>query len=312
MARKIIGITFIIAAIFGLIFSIAGIALVWGVKAPLTENVLNAIDLVDTTLGATSSGLVVLDDTLSKTISDLTTLEDAMQTASSTVDNAVPMVETLSELLSGNIPKSIEATQTGINTLKDAAGTVESTLALLTSIPFLPIEKYDPEVPLTIALDEVSQSLDAIPESLKDMSDTLNTTQINLIMLAAQVRIISRDVSGLKSTMNDLQLVLEQYQEVISTAQEKVASFHSNLSTIITVTAWIFTIIFIWLGIAQIGLLTQGLERVDWPRPPRTGGEEETPELEPESDDSLPASNLESIPDNDTSSPDPKEESSEE
>ncbi len=42
MARKIIGITFIVAAIIGLIFSIAGIALVWVVKAPLTANLVNA------------------------------------------------------------------------------------------------------------------------------------------------------------------------------------------------------------------------------------------------------------------------------
>jgi len=278
MARKIIGITFIVAAIFGLIFSIAGIALVWGVKAPLTANLVNAIDLIDTTLEATSSGLVVVDDTLTRTISELNTLENTVQTASKGVDDSVPMVESLSGLLSGSIPQAIETTQTGLTTLQDAAGTLESTLLLLTSIPFLPIESYAPEVPFTTALEDVSLSLDAIPESLSEMEETLNSTQGNLVMLAAQVRIISRGISDLKTDLYEIQLVLDQYQNVIATIQDKADAFRANMYTIISVTVWLFTIIFIWLGIAQIGLLTQGLERVEWPPAKQmVEGEEQLP-----------------------------------
>jgi methyl-accepting chemotaxis protein len=278
MTRKIIGIAFIVAAIFGLIFSIAGIVLVWGVKAPLTESLLNSINLIDTTLEATSSGLMVVDETLTKTLTDLTALESTIQTAGKGVDDSVPMVESISGLLSGSIPQAIEATQTALATLQNAAATLESTLQLITSIPFLPIENYEPDVSFTTAMEDVSQSLDAIPESLGVMEDTLNTTQGNLTILAAQARIISRNISDLKTSVYDIQLVLGRYQKVISTLQEKLTSFRANLSTIITVTAWVFTIIFIWLGIAQLGLLTQGLERVDWPRSQPT--DEEVPASE--------------------------------
>lgn len=264
MTRKIIGITFIVAAVFGLIFSLAGIVLVWTVKTPLTTYLVNTIDLIDTTLEATSSGLSVTDETLTKTISDLTTLENTIQTASKAVDDSVPMVETITGLLSGSLPEAIEATQTGLTSLQSAAVSIESTLQLLTSIPFIPIENYAPEVPFTDAIGNVSNSLDQIPESLADMESTLNTTQGNLTMIAAQTRIISRNIGDLKSSIYDIQLVIDQYMDVITTAQEKVDSIRSYLSTIITVTAWLFTIIFIWLGIAQLGLLTQGLERVDW------------------------------------------------
>ncbi|MCK4725256.1 MAG: hypothetical protein KAT29_05630, partial [Anaerolineales bacterium] len=248
----------------GLIFSLAGIFLVWGVKAPLTENLLSTVDLIDTTLEATSSGLTVVDDTLTSTVSDLTSLENTVQTAGKGVDDSVPMVESLSTLLSDNIPQAINATQTGLSSLQAAAGTVESTLQLLTSIPFLPIESYNPEVSFSAALDDVSQSLDAIPQSLSEMENTLSTTEGNLVMLSAQVNIIARNISELKSSVYEIQRVVDQYQDVISTLQEKLDTFRENLQMGITVTAWIFTIIFVWLGIAQIGLLTQGLERVDW------------------------------------------------
>jgi methyl-accepting chemotaxis protein len=295
MARKIIGISFIVAAIFGLIFSFAGIVLVWSVKAPLTENLTNAIDLIDTTLEATSTGLTVVDETLTKTVSDLTSLENTVQTAANGIDGSVPMVENLSGLLSGSIPQAIEATQTGLTSLQDAAGTVESTLQLLTSIPFLPIESYDPEQSFSDALDDVSQSLDAIPQSLADMEDTLNTTQGNLIMLGAQARIVSRNIAELKSSVFEIQRVLEQYQKVITTAQERMNSLQENLTTIINVSAWIFTIIFIWLGIAQLGLLTQGLERVDWPPAPSAVEGGEPPDTETNSPEDKSQPNAEPI-----------------
>ncbi len=263
MARKVIGYIFIVAAILGLIFSLAGIGLVWVVKAPLTANLISTLDLIDTTLDATSSGLTVIDDTLTKTISDLSSIENTVQTAGKGIDDSVPLVESLSTLLSDNIPQAISATQTGLTTLQDAAGTFESTLQLVTSIPFLPIEGYDPDVSFSDALEDVSQSLDAIPQSLSEMEGTLSSTEGNLVMMGAQINIIARNISELKDSFYEIQLVFDQYQEVISEAQTKLESFRDSLQTGIIVTAWIFTIIFVWLGIAQLGLLTQGLERVD-------------------------------------------------
>lgn len=264
MARKVIGYTFIVAAILGLIFSLAGIVMVWVVRTPLTANLVSTFDLIDTTLEATSSGLTIVDDTLTNTISDLISIENTVQTAGRGIDDSVPMVESLSVLMSENIPQAISATQTGLSTLQDAAGTLESTLQLITSIPFLPIEGYDPDISFSAALEEVSQSLDAIPQSLSEMDNTMNTTEGNLIMLGAQINIIARNISDLQDSFYEIQLVFDQYQEVISEVQDKLDYFSENLQTGITVSAWIFTIIFIWLGIAQVGLLTQGLERIDW------------------------------------------------
>jgi hypothetical protein len=263
MARKVIGYTFIVAAILGLIFSLAGIVLVWVVKTPLTSNLVSTLDLIDNTLEATSEGLTIVDDTLTRTISDLNSIENTVQTAGKGIDESVPMVESLSIMMSDNIPQAISATQNGLSSLQDAAGTVESTLQLLTSIPFLPIDGYDPDVSFSAALEDVSQSLDAIPETLSEMETTMNTTEGNLIMLGAQVNIIARNISELQDSFYEIQLVLDQYQNVITKVQEKLDVFQDNLQMGITVTAWIFTIIFVWLGIAQVGLLTQGLERVD-------------------------------------------------
>jgi hypothetical protein len=194
MARRIIGMTFIVAAIIGLIFSLAGVIFVWAVKEPITQNLVSTIDLIETTLEATGSGLMVADDTLTQAMADLGILEDTIQTASKSLEDSVPMVEMLSNLTSGSLPEAIEATQTGLNTAQDAARSIESTLRLITSIPFLPIESYAPDVSFTDALEDVATSLEPIPDALLTMEDTLNTTKGNLVLIAAQVRIISRNI----------------------------------------------------------------------------------------------------------------------
>jgi hypothetical protein len=289
MARRIIGMTFIVAAIIGLIFSLAGVIFVWAVKEPITQNLVSTIDLIETTLEATGSGLMVADDTLTQAMADLGILEDTIQTASKSLEDSVPMVEMLSNLTSGSLPEAIEATQTGLETAQDAARSIESTLRLITSIPFLPIESYAPDVSFTDALEDVATSLEPIPDALLTMEDTLNTTKGNLVLIAAQVRIISRNIGELRNSLYQMQLIIDQYQDVITTLEDRVETFRVNLSTIINVAAVLFTIIFIWLGIAQLGLLTQGLERVDWPARQEDKADKIKAEIAEEDENALPS-----------------------
>jgi hypothetical protein len=60
--------------------------------------------------------------------------------------------------------------------------------------------------------------------------------------------------------------VLVQYQGVLGSLQARVNSIKASLPGVITATAWALTILFVWLGITQIGLLTQGLERLQTER----------------------------------------------
>jgi len=263
MARRIVGITFIVMSIIGLIFSLTGIVMVWVVKEPLTQNLVSTIDLIETTLEATSSGLTVADDTLTQAITDLSTLESTVQNANDTLENSIPILETLSSLMSESLPGAIESTQSGLQAVQDASRTLESTMRLITSLPFIPMEDYDPDVTFTDSIAGVSSSLEPIPDSLKAMEDTLSTTEGNLVLITAQIRIISRNLGELKNSLYQIQLVIGQYQNVITSFQNRVERFRANLFTIIDVSAWLFTIIFIWLGFAQLGLLTQGLERID-------------------------------------------------
>lgn len=262
MFRKIIGIALIIAAIIGLILSVGGIIGFWMAKEPLTAGLTNTFDLLKTTLEATSSGMKVAEDTLTRAVSDVTTMEETILTASKTVGDTVPLIDSLAILLAEKLPTAIGTVQTALTSAQTSARSIEGTLQLLTSIPFLPMEPYNPDVPLPDALGEVVTSLDPIPQSLIDMEESLTTSQENLTMISSQVGTISENVGELRTTLNDTKQVIAQYQAVLTTLEGQISIAQANIGNVLNIVGWVVTIFLIWLGLAQIGLLTQGLEMV--------------------------------------------------
>lgn len=260
--RRIIGIVLILAAAMGLLLSISGIVAIWTVKRSLAGDLLRTFDLLDETLDAASDGLGVADQTLSKFVLDITTIESTIETAGKSIEDTIPLMESFTELLTGDLSATIQSTQTAIVSAQSSAQAIEDTLQLLSAIPLLPIGTYDPEVPLAEALAEVSASLDPIPQALTDLSGDLQTTQDNMTLIATQVDTISINVGGLRTNLSQTQEVLSRVRDVITTLQGQMNSIRSGLPGGLNAAVWFLTVFFIWLGITQIGLLTQGLERL--------------------------------------------------
>jgi len=262
MFRKIIGISLIIAAIIGLILSIGGIIGVWIAKDPLATGLANTLNMLQTTLQATSSGLKVAENALTMAVSDVTNMENTIQTASKTVGDTVPLIDSFSVLIADKLPGAISAVQTALTSAQTSANAIEGTLKILTAFPLLPMEPYNPDTPLPDALGEVVTSLDPIPQSLIDMEESLTTSQGNLTSIATQVSTISKNVGELRTTLDGTKKVLGQYQTVLTTLEGQISVAQDNLENFLNIGAWVVTIFLIWLGLAQIGLLTQGLEMV--------------------------------------------------
>jgi methyl-accepting chemotaxis protein len=259
---KIIGFTVIIAAIAGLVICIGGTVAVWMAREPLATGLTNTFDLLGTTLKATTDGLTVADQSLSQATNTVTALENTIRTMGKAVGDSVPLVDSLSILMGKDLPDAILATQSALTSAQSSAKSVESTLTLITAFPLLPFDPYQPEVPLTEALGEVSISLDPIPQSFAAMEGSLQTSKGNMTMLSAQVAVIANNVGELKTNLADAQKVLSQYQTVLGTLQQQIDAVLGNLPQLLNIMVWVLTVIFVWLGLTQVGLLYQGFEMV--------------------------------------------------
>jgi methyl-accepting chemotaxis protein len=256
---RIVGVLMVIAAIFGLIFSGWGFVRIWTIKNQVVADILSTIELTHTTLEATSDGLFLAEQSLTQAKVDVISLKNTLEATGRAIRATNPIISSLSNLMANDLPDAIEATQMSLETAQSSARLIESFLRTLSSIPFLPIEPYDPQVPLQESLGEVSASLEGIPESLLEMDENLGQSQGNLILIQAEFNIMARHVEQINESLTNAETIVMEYQEVISELQERTSNLEDDIPQRINNLVWWLTFILIWLAITQIGLLLQGI-----------------------------------------------------
>jgi methyl-accepting chemotaxis protein len=258
--KKFFGLLMIIAALAGIVFCIIGIYEIWQVKTTLTQTVNDDLVLLDDTLIATENGLTSVGQLLQTTASDVTSLETTTQSLAQTIHDTNPMLDSLASLTGKDLPDAIVTTQTSLTAAQGSASLIDTVLGALTSIPFMPVTAYKPDIPLHTSLAQVSASLDSIPESLATIHTSLNSGKTNLGVIESEMTKISTTVKGISSDLEEVQKSIDQYKTVTTKLKTRVEAAKSAASDTITSGAWILTIILAWLMITQLGLLAEGLE----------------------------------------------------
>jgi hypothetical protein len=263
-----IGVLLLIAAVAGLMISVAGIVGVWRIVAGMKAGLASTGGMLETTLLATADGLGIARQSLTQADDALDTLADTVDTAGQSLGDTAPLIDSLTQVTSTDLPETIRTTQGALASAQASAETIESTLRLITSIPLLPIQPYQPEVPLGQALQEVSSSLDAIPESLASMEAALANTADNLVTIERQLDDIALGVAAVSASLAAAQDVVSQYTQVVASMQQQVVTAQTVLPRQLEAIGWFVTVLLIWLGLSQLGLLVQGFDLlgVDWLR----------------------------------------------
>jgi hypothetical protein len=102
---------------------------------------------LETTLGATGNALTVADQSLTQASQVILTLGSTIDTTSKTVNDSIPMMDTLGNVITQQLPTTIETAQTSLQAAQSSARVVDSTLSLITAIPFISNQQYQPEAP---------------------------------------------------------------------------------------------------------------------------------------------------------------------
>lgn len=259
---RLIGVILIFASIAGLLICIGGIVGAWQVRRALSANLLSTIDLLDTTLKATLDGLQVADQSLEGVSTSVDILSATLAVTSKSVEDSLPLFDTLTELSTEEFPVTLTSAQDALDAAQKSAGTIDSTLSMLSAIPFLPMEPYDPETSLAEALGDVSKSLDPLPDSLVEMRDPLVTAQGNISAIGGQLGVMAANIGQINSNLSSAQDVIAQYHQVVAQLQTRLDTSRASLPGAVDGIAWFATVLLGWLGITQIGLMMQGLEMV--------------------------------------------------
>jgi peptidoglycan hydrolase CwlO-like protein len=256
--KRVIGVTLIIAAILGLLFSVAGIAAVWVIEPRIESSLNHALVIGGSVLDTSAEALTIADRTLSTTISSMDSLKGAVESASKTFDQISPLADTLSKLSKDTLPGTLKAAQTSLNSAAESAKVIDNVLGALNSIPFMPKDLYNPKVPLHESLGNVANSLNDYLGSLETTQKSLAEATGSLAGIQAQLDGMATQIGNIGTSMKDAQGVVQKYQALIKITQERVNWLKSHLETILIVLAAITTLILLWAMVVQLALFVQG------------------------------------------------------
>ncbi len=257
---SIIGKILIFSAALGLALSLIGLVATWLYAPRLTDALQRQILLAESVMDTTAQGLEVASQTLDATRLTIQTLDETVQTFSQSITDTLPLLDTIGIVVGEDLPDTIRSTQTSLDSAQQSARVIDGILRTLTTIPFFPGDPYAPEVPLHVALSEVSHSLDGLPQSFLAMQDNLVKSSANLATAQADIQNVRREVVQVKSNLRQAQDVITQYHQTALTLRNQLERLRLGVPSLMRWSTLFLSLFWIWLATAQIGLLTQGLE----------------------------------------------------
>lgn len=258
--RRLFGFLLMIAAVAGFIFSIVGLFEIWRFRPVVAQTVNDTLALFDQTLNTTQDGLTIVGQVVQTTTVDVASLETTTQALAQTIHATNPMIDSLTSLTSKDFTAAVDATQTSLASAQSSALLIDNVLATLTSLPFLPVTTYKPDVPLHTALAQVSTSLNTITPALATITSSLVDGKTNLGVVEVELNKISETTKGISKALGSAQTVIDHYKTVTTQLKDRVEATQLVASDWITAITWILSFLLGWLLIAQLGLCAQGLE----------------------------------------------------
>jgi hypothetical protein len=172
------------------------------------------------------------------------------------------MIDSLAILTSKDFPAAVAATQTSLASAQSSALLIDNVLGTLTSIPFLPVNAYKPDVPLHTALAQVSNSLDSLTPALITINSSLVSGKTSLDVVEVELNKISETTTGISTSLVSAKTVTDQYGTLAAKLKAELGAAQLAAPRWMTAITWVLTFILVWFLIAQLGMGAQGLERL--------------------------------------------------
>ena len=216
---------------------------------------------LDQTLGASVAALRTADDTVAivasmvdQLVNSLATVADAALDSIATIDDAESGLHKLAEITGEDVPRIVESLQEAMPALIQVADVIDGTLGTL-SIVGVP---YDPDVPFDESLAGVAESIENLPEQVRQQAALIEEGGSGLGGIADQAGELIIEVGVAREQLKDGLGLLNQYRATTATAIEEVEAERGLIAIQVESeqsAIW-------WLGVAivlaQIGLFTAG------------------------------------------------------
>jgi methyl-accepting chemotaxis protein len=261
--NRLTSIVLMIGAIFGLILSLYGLYALWTIKPAITSGISELVDLADRTLDATENMLQVMDTSLDQAVVDLSLMRQILVDSGQTIGQSTSTIDDTAKLMGESLPQIIVETQDALIGTQTTAGLIDDMLSTLSNIPLIGPSlgsRYRPEVPLRDSIAQVNRSLDALPDSFVKIQRDMNTASAGMSTMKGELEALSRQVADIEQSIQAAQKEVKAYQLILADVRDRLESLNQRVPLLVDTVYLAVTIVLIWLGISQLGVLLQSAE----------------------------------------------------
>ena len=249
MARKILsGILTALGSIL-LILSIAGIAMVWIYKGPLTRDATAQLRAVDHELGQAQTDFQNARLELERTLRLVDTAESSMGSLKNELNQVKTLFDNTNGMLNNQLLPGLIASRGKIDQAKTTLQGLRASLAKINSLPLLNL----PGDKLLGDLIGSADSLDAQIVHVEDLVKSASTFASDASYL------MGADFTETKTNLANLLSLVTDYDQKITNWRTQVEGVLGSLPGWITGTSIGLTIFLLWFGFSQVSLVLHGL-----------------------------------------------------
>lgn len=212
------GVVTVVAALVG---AVGG----WLFIGATTEAASDSIAVTRRVLTSVADTTQVVEDVFDDVGSSLRDLQGTLGESSLTLTRASVVTRDLGEVVSEQVPGSIDAVRASLPALIDGAGVVDTTMR---GLAFFGVD-YDPEVPLDESLEEIDARLEELPTILRDQQEALDAIASDLGRFASATLEMSDDLGAIRSRLANADTVLGDYGMIVGDSDTLLRDLEDDL-----------------------------------------------------------------------------------
>lgn len=260
--QKFLAVLLVSAAILGWLISLSGLVLVWASYRPVRQTLTEVLEVTSGALQVSSQTMLLVEDSLLQAEVGLEQVQTTLNGFSSVIETTSGVLEVVSRVVGDEFNGILRDTVNAMEGLEKTSRLIDDTLGFISSVPFFGGSQYQPETPLAESVASMRQDLEGIPPALEQVSNRLEDTADGLQPLPGTIDNLNTQLAGIQNNLSQTQRQMDEYQAVIESYRSQLERLKIILPAVITGLYIGISILLVWIGMAQVGLFTQGLERL--------------------------------------------------
>lgn len=292
MFRRILGVIILLVSLITAALLLGGAYFAGQAVDSVGEAVDNVITLTVDSLSTVSATLEQTKATIAEANNSIETAVALTDNLSKTVADTQPVMESMTSVVSEDIPDNIEAIQTALPNVAEVAGVVDTAMTKLSSfgisqvipIPFNPITldfdlgiEYEPEEPFDETILSLGDSLEGMPEELRSLQGDLTVLSDDLDIVSADILAASGDIAALNEQVAQFIPILDDYLRIVGEIDAALVRVQTQLLAQLDTVKTIAIVTLVFLALTQLAPLYLGWELVSGQR---GGKQQEAPVAE--------------------------------